>query len=227
VARSNLLDNDWTRIMGLQYSYDDFDVGEDNDTTLLLRPLLGFSRTVSDSPLRPTQGYRLNVEFTGATEALLSDINFLRAQANAKIVQGLGEKFRFLGRVDLGYTETRQFDQMPSNLRFFAGGDNSVRGYDYESLGPEDSAGDVVGGEGLIVGSVEIDYVFRPDWSAALFVDTGNAFNTDQIDLKVGAGFGIRWQSPIGPIRVDLGFPVDEPDADDTWRLHFSLGPDL
>lgn len=226
-ARSKVLGNDWTRIMTLHYSIDDFDVGEDNDTTTLLRPSLGFSKTVTDSPLRPKRGYRLNVETTGASSALISDISFIQAQINAKLVYGLGEKFRLLSRADLGYAETGEFDELPSNLRFFAGGDNSVRGYDYDSLGPEDDAGDVVGGEGLIVTSLEAEYLFRPNWSVAVFADTGNAFDGTDIDLKVGAGFGIRWHSPIGPIRVDIGFPIDDPEADDSWRLHFSLGPDL
>ena len=72
-----------------------------------------------------------------------------------------------------------------------------------------------------------MDYLFKSNWSGAMFVDTGNAFSDDQIDLKVGAGLGIRWQSPIGPIRVDIGFPIDDPEADDSWRLHFNLVPDL
>ena len=227
VARSNLLAHDWTRLMSLQYSIDDFDAGEDNDTTSLLRPTLGFSTTQSNSILRPTRGYRLNLELTGAHTAFLSDINFTQAQFNAKYIRGLGKKFRLLSRVDLGYTETNDFDELPSNLRFFAGGDTSIRGFDYESLGPTDDAGDVVGGEALIVGSAEMDYLFKPNWAGALFIDAGNAFNDDQIDLNVGAGFGLRWHSPIGPIRVDIGFPIDEPDAEDSWRLHFSLGPDL
>jgi translocation and assembly module TamA len=226
-AYTNILDYDWTRIISLQYSIDDFDVGEDNDTTRLLRPALGFSKTKSNSVLRPTKGYRLNLELTGAHNALFSDIDFTQAQANAKYVRGLGNKFRLLSRVDLGYTLTNEFDELPPNLRFFAGGDTSIRGYDYESLGPEDNAGDVVGGEGLFVGSLELDYLFTPKWGGALFVDAGNAFNDGQIDLNVGAGLGLRWHSPIGPIRVDIGFPIDDPDADDSWRLHFSLGPDL
>lgn len=226
-ARSKLLSNSWTRIMGVHYSIDDFDVGEDNDTTTLFRPFVGFSKTVSDSPLRPSRGYRLNIETTAASSSFISDIDFIQAQINAKLVHSFAEKFRLLTRADLGYTSTGEFDELPSNLRFFAGGDNSVRGYEYESLGPEDNAGDVVGGERLIVTSVEADYLFKPDWSAALFMDAGNAFNGTDIDLKLGAGFGFRWQSPIGPIRVDIGFPVNEADADDTWRLHFNLGPDL
>lgn len=226
-SRSDLIRNDWTRLISLQYSLDDFDVGEDNDTTMLLRPTLGFSTTQANSILRPTKGYRLNFEVTGAHTGLLSDINFVQAQFNTKFIASFSRSLRWLSRLDLGYTEVNDFSELPSNLRFFAGGDNSIRGYDFESLGPEDDAGDVVGGEALIIGSMEVDYLFTTNWSGALFVDAGNAFNDDQIDLNVGAGFGVRWQSPIGPIRVDIGFPVDDPDANDTWRLHFSLGPDL
>ena len=227
VARTKLIESDWLRVLSLQYSLDDFDVGGDDDTTKLLRPSLGFSKLATDFPLRPTRGYRLNYGITGASESVLSDIDFAQAQINAKYVRGFSEKFRFLSRIDLGHTIIDEFNRLPSNLRFFAGGDSSIRGYGYESLGPKNSTGEVVGGESLIVGSVEVDYMFKPKWSAAVFVDSGNAFDEDLVDAKTSAGFGVRWQSPIGPIRFDIGFPVDDPEEDKSLRLHFTLGPDL
>jgi translocation and assembly module TamA len=226
-AKLDLLDNEWTRRLSLQYSIDDFDVGEDNDITQLFRPLIGFSITRSNSPLRPTNGYRINATFTSAHEAILSDLSFSQATISAKYIRGFGKKIRLLTRTQLGYTETSDFEELPSNLRFFAGGDTSIRGYDYEALGPEDEAGDITGGDGLIIGSLEMDYLFTQKWGGALFVDGGNAFIDSQFDMVIGAGIGVRWQSPIGPVRLDLAFPIDEPDADNDWRLHFSLGPDL
>ena len=226
-SQSYLLENEWSRLFFLQYSIDDFDVGEDSDTTALLRPGIGFSKTQSNSLLRPTKGYRFNVELTAASAQLLSDVSFIQAQLNTKYIHSVGKDARLLGRLDLGYTEISSFDELPSNLRFFAGGDNSLRGYDYESLGPKDDAGDVIGGKGLVVTSLEVDYSILNNWAGALFVDAGNAFNDTDIDVKVSGGFGVRWNSPVGPIRVDIGFPIDDPGAEDTWRLHFSLGPDL
>jgi translocation and assembly module TamA len=127
----------------------------------------------------------------------------------------------------MGYTLVDDFNRLPTSLRFFAGGDSSIRGYEYESLGPKNENGDVIGGEALIVGSIELDYNFKESWSVAAFVDSGNAFSDEEIDVKTGAGFGIRWQSPIGPIRLDIGFPIDDPDENKSYRIHFTLGPDL
>ena len=227
VARTNQLKNDWLRTYGLQYSIDRFEIGQTEDRTALLRPVLGFSKISTDSPLRVRHGYRVNMQVTGASEDVFSDINMAQILAGGKYVYGLSEKFRVLGRLDLGYTLIDEFERLPSSLRFFAGGDASIRGYRYEELGPENEEGEVIGGENLTVLSFEIDYEFKPGWSMAGFVDTGNAFNNADLELKTGAGFGVRWQSPIGPIRLDLGFPINDDDARQSYRVHFTLGPDL
>jgi translocation and assembly module TamA len=115
-----------------------------------------------------------------------------------------------------------EFSDLPPSVRFFAGGDNSIRGYGYEELGPEKD-GEVVGGSKLVTGSVEVDYAFLPRWSVAAFVDTGSAYD-EEPRFSTGAGLGIRWYSPLGPIRVDIAHPFD---SDDEVRLHITLGPDL
>jgi translocation and assembly module TamA len=227
IARTNQLKNDWLRTYGLQYSIDQFEIGQTEDRTALLRPVLGFSKISTDSPLRVLRGYRVNMQVTGASKDVFSDINMAQISAGGKYVYGLGDRFRMLGRLDLGYTLVDEFERLPSSLRFFAGGDTSIRGYRYEELGPENDEGEVIGGEELIVLSFEIDYEFKPGWSMAGFADTGNAFNNADLELKTGAGFGVRWQSPIGPIRLDLGFPINDDDARQSYRIHFTLGPDL
>ena len=108
-----------------------------------------------------------------------------------------------------------------------AGGDFSVRGYDYQSLGPKDNDGLVIGGENLLTGSLELDQSVAEKWSVALFADAGNAFDDfDDINLKFGVGAGLRWYSPLGPIRLDLAIPLAD-DAPDSFRIHITLGPDL
>ena len=100
-----------------------------------------------------------------------------------------------------------------------------MRGYDYESLGPVDENGDVIGGSYLLDGSVEIDRLLGEKWTIAAFVDSGSAFNDSEIEFSTGAGIGIRWYSPLGPLRLDVAHPFDDPDND--YRIHISLGPDL
>jgi translocation and assembly module TamA len=110
-------------------------------------------------------------------------------------------------------------------VRFFAGGDSSVRGFDFESLGPVDAEGAVIGGSRLAVASIELERSIKPRWSLAVFVDSGNAFDQSGFDAHTGAGLGARWRSPLGPVRIDVAWPVNDPAHG--ARLHVSLGPDL
>jgi translocation and assembly module TamA len=119
-----------------------------------------------------------------------------------------------------------EINELPASLRFFAGGDRSVRGYAYQSLGPRDSAGNVVGGKNLIVGSLEFERAVGTDIGIAVFYDAGNAFNSiNDITLFQGAGIGVRYYTRVGAVRLDLArqIGVDKPH----FRLHFALGYEL
>jgi translocation and assembly module TamA len=115
------------------------------------------------------------------------------------------------------------FEQMPASLRFFAGGDRSVRGYSYQSLGPKDSSGQVIGGKNILVGSVELDRAIFTDWGVAAFFDAGNAFDrlTD-FTLYKGAGIGVRYYTKIGGIRLDLARQVGV--SHPGYRVHLTVG---
>jgi translocation and assembly module TamA len=116
--------------------------------------------------------------------------------------------------------------ELPASKRFFAGGDNSVRGYDLDELGPKDDEGNVIGGRYLAVLSLELERRIVGKWSAAVFLDAGNAFDPDyDTDLEYGAGFGVRWHSPVGPIRVDLAAGLSAENVEP--RLHIVVGPEL
>ena len=141
-----------------------------------------------------------------------------------KAILPLGEKTRLISRGQLGATGLGELFELPPSLRFFTGGDNSVRGYEYNSIGEEDENGVVQGGINLLVGSLEIDHPVKGNWFTAVFIDTGTAFDNDP-DFKQGAGVGIRWRSPIGPIRLDAAKPLNQ--SEDKYTLHFSVGVDL
>ncbi len=127
--------------------------------------------------------------------------------------------------MQVGGTETDDYASVPPSLRFFAGGDQSVRGYDYQSLSPTNSRGDRVGGRYMLAVSGEYQFALTPTWRLATFADHGNAFNSLEIpSLKSGVGFGVRWVSPVGPLRLDLAHPLDGTGG---VRLHFSMGPEL
>lgn len=213
----------WERRLSLDWEHENWVFeGVEQDSTLLI-PRARFTRTVADNRLDPSRGHQISVGLGLAAEDLLSDTDLLQLDLRGKRVDTLSERWRLLTRGELGITVIDSVDDLPATMRYYAGGDSSVRGYDYQSLGPEGRDGDVVGGRYLLTGSVEVDYRVRENWRVAAFVDTGNAFDDFDTELKTGAGFGARWQSPVGPVRLDLAMPLDESG----WRIHFTLGPDL
>ncbi len=202
------------------------DIGNDDVSSTFVLPGIGWNRMEADDPLRTRRGYRLGLEAQGTHEALLSSTSLFQVTAHAKGIYRFAGWGRVTGRVDLGTTLTPEFADLPASLRFFAGGDNSVRGYAFESLGPRDSDGEVVGGKHLLTASIEYEHPLgNEDWWGAAFVDAGNAFDTNDIRVKQGYGGGLRWYSPVGRIRLDIAFPDDT--SEDEWRIHFGLGVDL
>jgi translocation and assembly module TamA len=120
---------------------------------------------------------------------------------------------------------TDDFDSMPPNLRFFAGGDRSLRGFGFQELGPLNSIGEVNGGRYLAVGSLEYERHLFGDFGLAGFVDAGNAFDAGDFEVAAGVGLGLRWRSPVGLVRVDLAAPVA--GDGDGLRLHLVIGPEI
>ena len=221
------LDNGWLQVLSLRWEGERFNIGNDETgTSTLLLPGAGYSRIHTDSPLDPSRGYRLQFDVTGSHRAALSDVDILHVNTLAKGLYTLADKHRFLARFQAGLVATSRFEDVPPSLRFFAGGDQSVRGYGYETLSPENDNGVPVGGRYLLVGSGEYQYQFADKWRAALFVDHGNAINNLSDPLATGAGAGIRWISPVGPLRLDIAKGLN-PEFGGGWRIHFSMGPEL
>jgi hypothetical protein len=104
-----------------------------------------------------------------------------------------------------------------------AAGDQSVRGYGYQTLGPRDSSDEVVGGKNLLVGSVELERALSENWGVAVFYDAGNAFDSfSDYEIFQGAGLGVRRYTPVGPVKVDLARQLGV--LDPSYRVHVSIG---
>lgn len=217
--------NRWRRALSLSYQQEDFDVGNTSGDTALLIPAVSYRRNWAGGRLVADQGAQAQIEFKGASESLLSDVGFVQARLNAKLIQSFGPSGRWIARGTAGATATQDFDNLPPSIRFFAGGDHSVRGYDYNSLGPTDGSGKVVGGSYLLVGSLEYEHTIHGKWGAAIFYDLGNAMDAIDEPLAQGAGVGLRWRSPIGMVRVDVAAALSENGH--PLRLHLNVGPDL
>ncbi len=196
---------------------------DDRRTQLLLQGIrLGWQQI--DHPLTPERGARVQIELQGADENFFSDTSLLQLTADTSFLVPLPERFSVFFRFRGGTTWHRHsFNNLPVSLRYFAGGDRSVRGYKYNSLGPVNEDGDVVGGKHLLVGSVELERRFLRQWGAAIFYDAGNAFDSfENYRLKQGAGIGLRYFTQIGAVRLDLARQLGQ--RNNRVRLHLSVG---
>lgn len=220
------LPSEWLRVVSLRWEQEDYDFGRNGKSgrSSFLMPGIGFSVLRSDSPLDPSQGYRLQWDVRGAKQDFIADADVLHVTGLARGLMTLADKHRVLGRAQIGAIGTNNYSRVPPSLRFFAGGDQSVRGYDYQTLSPRDEQGNREGGRYMFAGSLEYQYSIAERWRIATFVDQGNAFNSLGDKMNTGAGFGVRWVSPVGPLRLDLAHAFDE---DKGWRIHFSMGPEL
>jgi len=158
-------------------------------------------------------------------DALFSDVGLFDMGIELRWIRGFGDRYRVLWRGEVGALFSSDFSSLPPSLRYFAGGDRSVRGYAYEALGPVDEFGDVIGGTKLLVTAIELDAAVRRSWRVALFADVGNALDSFEDPYEAGAGVGIRWRSPVGMVRLDGAFAVTRRGW--PFRLHLNLGPEL
>ena len=224
LSQTRIYKNKWQNINFIDLLHENFDTGVETGDSLLLVPGVSWSLTDTDNVARPSRGYRIQTEFKGASDAIFSDASFVQLTLSGKFIHSLGSKNRMLYRGMLGSTVSSDFDQIPTTYRFFAGGDQSIRGYDYQAISPFNDSGDLAGGKHTLVGSVEFEYQLTSQWALAVFTDFGDAFN-DEFDFNYSVGSGVRWFSPIGPIRLDVGVPLDEDKSN--FRLHITIGPDL
>lgn len=215
----------FTRTLGLQYLNGDFEIADQQQDTSMLYAEGLLQRKDSDDLYFPTDGYSLLYGLRVAYESALSETSFAQARAEAKWLGQIREDGRVILRAALGAMVVDDFDVLPPELRFFAGGDRSIRGFDYQEIGERNAAGGVIGGEYLVTASAEYEHYFLENWGAAVFVDAGDAFTAD-FDENVGAGLGVRWKSPVGMVRLDLAQPVVS-DFGEGWQVHLTIGPDL
>ncbi|WP_334471626.1 autotransporter assembly complex protein TamA [Arsenophonus sp. PmNCSU2021_1] len=217
----------WQYGVNLRWSLSHFTQANITNTTMLLYPGASLSRMRQRGGAMPYWGdsQRYTIDISNTTWA--SDIDFVVLQAQNVWIRTPWKGHRFVVRGHLGWIETNRFDKVPPDLRFFAGGDRSIRGYGYQKISPTNSQGKLTGASKLAVGSLEYQYNVTGNWWGAIFVDGGEAVNDfSKDDFKVGAGVGIRWVSPVGPIKLDIAAPVGDPDYSKV-QFYIGLGAEL
>lgn len=224
-----VVDSEWQRAAFLRLEQETFTQGlEPEQTTRLVTPGFTLSRLRTKGGIDIYWGDKQSITIEAAADAVFSDINMLRVTAQSKWLRSW-DLHRVSWRADLGAVATESFEQVPSSLRYFAGGDQSIRGFGYRTLSPfdldEEGKINLTGGQYLAVGSVEYSYPISDNWRWAAFVDAGTSTNKFAGDIATGVGTGVSWLSPVGPVRVYLA--RGNSDFESQWRIHFSMGPAL
>lgn len=224
LERHWLLANDWYRTASIRWLYEDYTQADQEDSSSLLMPGISFSRSRQSGSGMPRQADRLLLGIEVSDPSWGSDASFVRLRGRAGYIDSFGDRHRMVSRLDAGAILMETVENLPPSLRFFAGGDNNLRGYAYESVSPLNQQGELIGGRYMATASLEYQYRVTGNWWLATFADYGSAW-TDSPDWKRGVGFGVRWGSPIGAVRIDFAWGLDAEGS--PFQLHFSLGPEL
>jgi translocation and assembly module TamA len=192
-----------------------------------LYPALRGEYIDADDRIFPRDGIGATVEVRGGVEGVGSDASFLQAWSIARWYRGIGQRNRLLLRAEAGGTFTNALVDMPPSLRFYAGGDRSIRGYGFREVGPTTIGSDgkkyALGAKRVLTGTAEFEHYFDDTWGAAVFVDAGDAFDVTP-DIHTGVGLGARWRSPVGPVRFDIAHGLKDPDSD--YEIYLNIGAD-
>ncbi|MBT3133769.1 autotransporter assembly complex protein TamA [Alteromonas sp. ALT199] len=225
----------WQHDYSVTYLRETYDQGDlDTNTTSLVLPGYSLTYRNKDDELNVSNGTYVQALAQYGKEGFGSDIDFAKAVVEATVIRTFNDVHRISLRGEVGAIKTNSFDEVPTSLRFYAGGDQSVRGFDYREISPTDDVidpetgeleTDSIGGKYLLTTSVEYAYRIADKWRLAAFIDAGTATNDTSTTLTYGIGPGVHWLSPIGPVRfyIARGFAPDE----NTWQLHIILGPEL
>ncbi len=217
----------WMKTYSLDYLVERFEILGNDETSKLLIPSVEWTRTYPaemDKRISPAYGTQLQLSLRGASDSVASDTSFIQPMISGKWIYSFGNSTRLIARGAAGSTSVSDFEELPTSLRFFTGGDKTVRGYTYNVVAPR-LDGEVVGGKHLLESSLEYEVPIAEKWSVAAFADIGDAFDSKP-DYKTGIGLGVRWRSPIGPVRLDFGHALDKPPGKSV-RLHLTIGSDL
>lgn len=229
-------DSFWRQDGSLTYLREKYLQGaEPEQTTQLLMPGYAIRYLNRDDPLNITSGAYFQAFVQVGRAHAGSDIDYAKSVIEGAMIR-TADKHWLMVRAEGGAIETSDFSRVPASLRFFAGGDQSIRGFAYRDISPkedvvidpetgEEQNNVSVGGQYLFTTSAEYAYRVADNWRAAVFADAGTATNDFDEDLAMGFGVGFHWLSPIGPVRVYGARGLS--DFENSWRLHFVLGPEL
>ena len=201
-----------------------YTIGEEDDSSRYVLPGIRFADNHYDNLVRPTGGFRYALDLRGTHTALGSTTKLLQLVAEASYIQPMPWRLSLFTGAKTGWTILSDpLRELPPSLRFFAGGDQSVRGYAYQSLGPRDSSGEVVGGKHMVTGHVDLQRAILDDWAVSVFYNAGNAFDSfTDVRLYQAVGAGVHYFTPVGALNLYLARQIDLENP--KFRIHFTVG---
>ncbi len=224
LARTSSFGNQRQGTAYVKFQQEEFTIGVQDSTSRYVLPGVRFSDNHYDSLIRPSRGFRYALDLRGTDEVLGSTTQLLQLLFEASHILPLPWRLSLSTSAKTAVTFfSDPISELPPSLRFFAGGDQSVRGYAYQSLGPRDVSGNVVGGKNLLSGCVELQRAIGEDWAVSTFYNAGNAFDTfSDLTLFQAAGVGVHYFTPVGALNLSVArqIGVDDPG----FRVHFTVG---
>jgi translocation and assembly module TamA len=216
---------DTKRSVGVNLEYEQYEQGSaPRRSTTYILPVASWDKI--ESPLPDSNGYRIGFNVEASSEYLGSDTDFFKTGVSGKYLWRYNPTHAFLVRAELGRIYAANLRKIPSSKRYFAGGQNSIRGYAYESISPRDPNGALTGADKLITSSLQYQWTFRQGLMLVGFVDSGKAYHDNNEPMRTGAGIGVRLSTPVGAVGIDVAVPIQD-DEYDGYQLHFYLGPIL
>jgi translocation and assembly module TamA len=218
------LDNEWLRTIYLRYDNESGTQGQQEFSTALILPGISFSRTRSEGGINVDWGDKQLVYFEFAEDSLFSTDDVVKVYGQSKFIRTY-EGHQFVVSAEAGAILSDSIYNVPSSMRFFTGGDQSIRGFGYEDIAPRDDDDYLIGGLYLATASLEYRYPLTTNWKLAVFSDFGTATDDFSEEISSSTGAGVIWASPVGPIRLYAAVPLSE--SDDAFRIHIMIGPEL
>ncbi|MFA0235686.1 autotransporter assembly complex family protein [Vibrio sp. 10N.222.55.C7] len=215
------LDSDWQSTIYVKYLHEQYRQASEEEQSQLLLPGISFSQVDrKNDQLELNHRHIYSVEYSDPS--LFSDSRLLRLEGNSVLSWDISDRQKLHFRSNVGINIAKSLSDVPSSLRYFAGGDGNLRGYGYESISPRDENGELTGARYMLTAGLEYQHqVYRSIWLGA-FLDVGDAFD-QQADWKRGTGVSLIWNSQLMPVKLDFAYGLDAPEGDE-FRIHFSFG---
>ena len=220
------LESKWLRTWFIKFEQEDFTQGSQVGSSIMVLPGVSFAKTKQYGGVDPYWGNQQLFSFEVASPYWGADINMAKVQSRTKYLRSVNRSHFYTTRFDLGAIYVDEIESVPASMRFFAGGSQSIRGYQYETVTPVDAEGAYIGGRYLTAASFEYGYQFVEKWRIGVFSDVGTSTNDFSEPLSVGVGTGVRWMTPIGPVKLDFAVPINS-DTDTKYTFHLYIGPEL